>query len=51
MTFAVLVPYWLLVALFVLAPLRCMLIQRRRRSLPSAACANCGYDLRARPDQ
>ena len=49
----VLLPYWLPLALFAIAPAHWLwrLPARRARSARSGLCARCGYDLRASPDR
>ena len=45
------VPLWLLAALFSLPKTLPMLMRRLRRRIPPGCCKTCGYDLRATPDK
>jgi hypothetical protein len=44
-------PLWLLAALFSLPRTLPMLKRRLRRRIPAGCCKRCGYDLRATPDR
>ena len=46
------IPYWLIVPLTAILPLRWWLHRRRRRAWAvSGRCLGCGYDLRGSPDR
>jgi hypothetical protein len=49
---AVVVPYWFIVTVFLVAPAIWIFARaRRRRALRQGRCPTCGYDLRATPDR
>jgi hypothetical protein len=46
------IPYWLPATLFLFVPgFRLIIYIRTRRQIPPGFCKNCGYDLRATPNQ
>ena len=45
------VPWWFLVAVFAMSPLRSAIHIWTRRERPAHACCRCGYDLRATPER
>lgn len=49
---AVIIPYWLIAAGFLAAPLAALVRGwRKRRRISAHLCTSCGYDLRATPDR